>query len=87
MKKKFLDLSICVSSPLGMQMMDTVDKGIQLAKCHVKDLREMADTDSRYWNAVVKETKYDNTWIVYAESIDGELKVLGPFKVQMYGRI
>lgn len=87
MAKKYLDYKIRVSSPIGMRMMDTVDRGIELAKCHVKDLREMSDTDQRYWNAVVTETKYDNTWIVYAESIDGDIKVIGPFKVQMYGRI
>lgn len=87
MAKKFLDYKIRVSSPLGMQMLDRVDRGIELAKCHIKELREMADTSPRYWNAMVTESKYDNTWIVYAESIDSDIKVIGPFKIGLYGSI
>lgn len=87
MAKKFLDYKVRVSSPLGMQMIDTVDRGIALAKCHIKELREMADTYPRYWNAVVTESKYDNTWILYAESVDSDIKVIGPFKIEIYGRV
>lgn len=87
MPKKYLDYKIRVSSPLGMQMVDTVDKGIALAKAHIKELREMSDTYPRYWNAVVTESKYDNTWILFAKSVDSEIEVIGPFKIEIYGRI
>ena len=87
MAKKYLDYKVRVSSPLGMQMIDTVDRGIALAKAQIKELREMADTYPRYWNAVVTESKYDNTWILYAESVEGDIKVIGPLKIDIYGRI
>ena len=87
MAKKYLDYKVRVSSPLGMQMIDTVDRGIALAKAHIKELREMADTYPRYWNAVVTETKYDNTWILYAKEVDSDIIVVGPLKIDIYGRI
>lgn len=78
-KRKFIDLQVRVSSPIGMQLTSSVDKAVEIAKSHVSELLEMTDLDPRYWNAVVYETKYKNTWLIYAENKGGEINVLGPF--------